>query len=80
MMSGLMVKGMISEGAEAFQPERFLQADGSIHPAPEELDFFSFGIGKHQYPGRNVAFAEVKAVLIVLLRQYDVVTVSGKIP
>jgi len=79
-MSGLMNKGMISEGTDVFRPEYFMQADGTNHPHPEELDFFPFGIGKHYCPGRNLANAEVKAVLTVLLRQYDVVTVSGKVP
>jgi len=79
-LSGLMNHGMISGGVDVFRPERFLQPDGSIHPNPEELDFFPFGIGRHQCPGRHLAFAEVKAALIVLLRQYEVRTVSGNIP
>ncbi|KAI8142586.1 cytochrome P450 [Fennellomyces sp. T-0311] len=43
-------------------------------------DFVTFGLGKHLCPGRFFAVHEIKMSLIVLLRRYDIATVSGKTP
>ena len=63
-----------------FRPERFLDADGQLHPDPLALGFAPFGMGRHVCPGRHFATAEIKIAATLLLQQYKFETVSGEVP
>ena len=56
-------------GSARFDPER--------RPAPhEEAAFFPFGGGPRLCPGRNLALLEMRAVVAMLCRNFDVEPVS----
>jgi cytochrome P450 len=70
------------DGADEFQPERFLgkKGDGEDGPGSSKAmrtAFLPFGGGMHLCPGRAFAFAEMMAVLATLLLGYEIESVEG---
>ncbi|CAM2064890.1 Cytochrome P450 [Sulfidibacter corallicola] len=57
---------------EAFKPERWLTADAASYG---EL-LFPFGYGPRFCPGRNLALLEIRALMTMLLRSFDIERVA----
>lgn len=67
---------------EIFKGFRFTEAASNVHTGPENKapsaafaaahpSSMSFGYGRHACPGRFFASAEIKAIMVYLLRNYD---------
>jgi cytochrome P450 len=68
------------ENVEEFDPERFLPR-GPMNNGPSKrrrTAYFPFSGGKHLCPGRNLAFLEVAAIVIILLVGFDVDATGAK--
>jgi len=67
---------------DAFDPQRFLP--GRLPDGPEDLAqrhaFISFGGGMHACMGQQFAYLQLKTVLSVLLRGYDLELVAKELP
>ncbi|MCB1748561.1 MAG: cytochrome P450 [Gammaproteobacteria bacterium] len=57
--------------AERFEPGRWLRADGGEEPHNPRA-FMPFGAGPRFCPGRGLAMLEIKAVLAMLVRNFDI--------
>lgn len=57
--------------AERFNPERWLKTEGERRQATTRA-FMPFGSGPRLCPGRSLALLEMKAVLIMIARHFDV--------
>ena len=70
-------------GSESFNPDRFsedeaVNAGGSVDK--QAYKFIGFGGGMHACMGQNFALLQLKAVLSVLFRRFDLSVEGGKFP
>ena len=61
--------------AQAFRPERWLEAAGRSRPGHDTQAFLPFGAGARFCPGRHLAMLEIKMVIAMLCRNFEVVPV-----
>ncbi len=62
---------------DLFEPERWLNAEGHRYHPHERQAFIPFGSGPRQCPGRNLALFEIRMVLSMLCRNFDLYTIHG---
>lgn len=65
------------EKANEFQPSRWLHADGAPRPGHNVKAFLPFGAGPRHCPGRYLAMLEIKMVLGMLCRNFQVRRPAG---
>lgn len=65
------IREQAATGVEAFDIERWIKADGSALDATAAKAFFPFGAGPRFCPGRFLALLEIKAVVSMLCRNFD---------
>jgi cytochrome P450 len=58
--------------ARTFDPERWLVAEGERGYPHDTSTFIPFGTGPRLCPGRNLALLEIRTVLAMLCRNFDV--------
>ncbi|MET0681414.1 MAG: cytochrome P450 [Burkholderiales bacterium] len=58
--------------ARAFRPERWLEGGGQTHPGHDTRAFLPFGAGARFCPGRHLAMLEIKMVIAMLCRNFEV--------
>ena len=58
--------------ANAFRPERWLEAGGQSRPGHDTQAFLPFGAGARFCPGRHLAMLEIKMVIAMLCRNFEV--------
>ena len=63
--------------ANQFEPERWLNADTQRYRPHERQAFIPFGSGPRLCPGRNLALFEIRMVLSMLCRNFDLDTIHG---
>ncbi|KZT04887.1 cytochrome P450 [Laetiporus sulphureus 93-53] len=56
----------------AFNPGRFLDADGQLDPAVKDPATVSFGFGRRVCPGRHVAIASIWITVASILARYEI--------
>jgi cytochrome P450 len=66
--------------AGAFRPERWLEAGAQSHPGHDTQAFLPFGAGARFCPGRHLAMLEIKMVVAMLCRNFEVGPVAGAPP
>ena len=66
--------------AMAFRPERWLEAQGHGHSGHETQAFLPFGAGARFCPGRHLAILEIKMVIAMLCRNFEVARVADAPP
>lgn len=67
----------VGSAVQAFDPGRWLAADGSGVDATEAKSFFPFGAGPRFCPGRFLALVEIKVVASMLCRSFTVERADG---
>jgi cytochrome P450 len=67
------------ERAREFRPERWLQAQEERQGAHDVTAFVPFGSGPRFCPGRNLALLEIRAVLALLCRNFDLERVHPQV-
>ncbi len=60
-----------------FDPERWLLPADAVHGPRNHRAFVPFGAGPRFCPGRSLALLEIRTVMAMLLRNFEVVPVSG---
>ena len=61
-----------------FRPERWIEADGADSEGPHNpRAFLPFGGGPRYCPGRHLAMLEIRMVMAMLCRNFDVVAEPG---
>merc|ERR1712232_153257 len=63
---------------DTFNPDRFMPGGESYKPAP--YSYMGFGGGMHSCMGQHFGFLQVKTILSILFREYDIEAVSDKMP
>lgn len=63
--------------ADRFEPERWLNAKAHRFRPHERQAFIPFGSGPRLCPGRNLALFEIRMVLSMLCRNFDLETIHG---
>ncbi len=63
--------------ADLFQPERWLNTEAQRYHPHERQAFIPFGSGPRLCPGRNLALFEIRMVLSMLCRNFDLDTIHG---
>ena len=64
----------------AFRPERWLEAQGHGRSGHETQAFLPFGAGARFCPGRHLAILEIKMVIAMLCRNFEVAPVADAPP
>ena len=64
----------------AFKPERWLAAAGRTAPGHDTRAFVPFGAGPRFCPGRHLAMLEIKMVVAMLCRNFQVSPAAGSPP
>ena len=62
-----------------FEPDRWLVSPGPGHCPHERQAFIPFGAGPRLCPGRNLALLEIRMVLSMLCRNFDLESVQGEV-
>ncbi|TYT26930.1 cytochrome P450 [Luteimonas viscosa] len=65
------IRAQAATGAAAFDIERWIKADGSALDAGSAKAFFPFGAGPRFCPGRFLALLEIKGVISMLCRNFE---------
>ncbi|WP_202839526.1 cytochrome P450 [Luteimonas saliphila] len=65
------IRAQAATGAAAFDIERWIKADGSTLDATSAKAFFPFGAGPRFCPGRFLALLEIKGVISMLCRNFE---------
>ncbi|KAJ9635435.1 hypothetical protein H2199_008438 [Coniosporium tulheliwenetii] len=73
-------KDVFGEDADAFRPERWLEAKGEKLAYMEKTADLAFGWGKYQCLGKNIAWMEINKVFFELLRNFDFAIVDPTKP
>jgi cytochrome P450 len=68
------------EVPEAFRPERWMAAERPASDAHEPRAFMPFGAGPRYCPGRHLAMLEIKMVMAMIARHFDVRRAPGTAP
>lgn len=63
--------------AEKFEPERWLAQYRSSYEVHNTKAFLPFGAGPRFCPGRNLALLEIKSVIAMLCRNFNITSVDG---
>lgn len=63
--------GEVFPDPDSFRPERWLEADPE-HLAEMDKSFFSFGAGSRVCIGRNISMIEMRKIIPLLIRQFDI--------
>ena len=66
--------------AQVFDPDRWSAAGVAAKQAPNKNDFVPFGAGPRFCPGRSLAFAEMKSVMLMLGRHFVISAPEGAAP
>jgi cytochrome P450 len=66
--------------AATFRPERWLDDAGPGGGARDAKAFYPFGAGARFCPGRHLAMLEIKLVVAMLCRNFDVARAPGSPP
>jgi len=66
------------QDADTFDPDRFAAPREEHKKTP--YSYLGFGGGLHSCMGQNFAFAQVKTILSIIFREYDVETVAKELP
>merc|ERR1719223_2431436 len=74
---GMSIPEAFSNPSE-FDPDRFAPGRGEHKKSP--YAYLGFAGGMHSCMGQNFAFVQVKTILSVLFREYDIDVVSDKLP
>jgi len=74
---GMSIPEAFSNPSE-FDPDRF--GPGREEHKKSPYAYLGFGGGMHSCMGQNFAFVQVKTILSVLFREYDIDVVSDKLP
>merc|ERR1719343_1294791 len=69
--------GEVFKDPDKFDPDRFAEGRDE-HKIP--YAYMGFGGGMHSCMGQNFAFVQVKTILSVLFREYDMEMVSDRMP
>jgi cytochrome P450 len=82
VIAALMRMGSMSERhfarPEAFEPERWLAADGGGPSTRRERISMPFGAGPRICPGRNLALLEIGVVTSMLFRNFEIAALATK--
>ncbi|KAJ9655215.1 hypothetical protein H2201_008852 [Coniosporium apollinis] len=73
-------KDVFGEDADAFRPERWLEAKGDKLAYMHKTADLAFGWGKYQCLGKNIAWMELNKVFFELLRNFDFAIVDPTKP
>ncbi|MDH5834361.1 cytochrome P450 [Luteimonas kalidii] len=65
------IRAQAATGAAAFDIERWIQPDGTTLDATSAKAFFPFGAGPRFCPGRFLALLEIKGVISMLCRNFE---------
>lgn len=65
---------------DAFRPERWMAAERAPADAHEPRAFMPFGAGPRYCPGRHLAMLEIKMVMAMIARHFDVRRAPGTAP
>jgi cytochrome P450 len=65
---------------QAFRPERWLDAADGSRPGHDTQAFLPFGAGARFCPGRHLAMLEIRMVIAMLCRNFDVAPVADAPP
>ena len=63
--------------ASEFDPERWLEVESLTHSPHNRRAFIPFGAGPRLCPGRNLALLEIRMVLAMICRNFDLEAVQG---
>jgi len=81
---GTVVAALIRQGSRSgnhferpadFEPQRWLDADGSGHSTSRERISMPFGAGPRICPGRNLALLEINLVTSMLFRNFEIASI-----
>jgi cytochrome P450 len=76
----IMRRDSVSErhvpNAATFEPERWLQGDGSAAANPAKRISMPFGAGPRICPGRYLALLEIKMAMAALLSRFEIASVD----